>query len=380
MHERRFKCRSAINSLIICAVVWFFFGSAPSAFFPGEVNLTPAYEQKIINPFCDTSKPEIAELTEHSGERSHGNKLTPRIIPALAINVTNRINLSPYAPAFLGGIVLLLSGWAIAYSITLDRAIARATMLLYSGLFACSGCFTVFGNAKPFDGVAIGLLAIASAFTFRPFLLVVFSFLALWCDERSMVGLAIIAATAISTKEGPIKSRLTTLTPLVIATIFYAVSRMVVAAVFDWNHSDFSFLGLSVMGKQMDVPQLALWIPVEGAWLIIIAILHHHAYIRPSLRTLVWIGLVFLASIGSIFLALDTSRSSSYLFPLIPFFLVWLRKTDLPIDTQRKLMGLAALVTILSPNLGIVANYQIWAEWKPSLFMRLSDQIIRLFL
>ena len=72
------------------------FSLVPAVIAFPDMELPPAYKLKSESPLSDTT-----ELTvpEHPGERSHGAKLTPRIVSSLCLSGATKLSLHPYWPA-----------------------------------------------------------------------------------------------------------------------------------------------------------------------------------------------------------------------------------------------------------------------------------------
>ena len=179
-----------LGYLVIIAVAAAVFTSIPSVLVGEQVILPPAYELKSRHPFADTSQ---LTVPAHLGERSHGAKLTPRLVGSVLLHWASALSLHAYLPAAIFGVLFLLSGILIGYQVTGDRIVGFFVGMAFAGLYAAAASFTVIGAAKPFDGVAIGLAALAMISVRRPLLLATFAFLGLWTDERAITSLALIA-------------------------------------------------------------------------------------------------------------------------------------------------------------------------------------------
>lgn len=139
-----------------CLLAAFTFSCVPAVWMYPEVTLPPAYELKSSDPLADTSL-----LTEpvHEGERSHGAKLTPRLVGSYALLLTKRLEMHPYWPATIGGALVLLAGvltgWRVSGTPELrDRGTGLWAGLVVAGLYTTNDCFAMNHGAKPFDGVA----------------------------------------------------------------------------------------------------------------------------------------------------------------------------------------------------------------------------------
>ena len=99
----------------VCLLAAFCFSCAPAVWMFREVELPPAYEQKSNEPLADTS---LLTIPEHPGERSHGAKLTPRLVGAYALALTKRLDIHPYWPASMGGLLVLLAAVITGYRVS----------------------------------------------------------------------------------------------------------------------------------------------------------------------------------------------------------------------------------------------------------------------
>ncbi|MCJ8331998.1 MAG: hypothetical protein HRT89_19735, partial [Lentisphaeria bacterium] len=76
------------KSLLIVSFAAVVFSSAPAVFFQKDIQLPPAYELKSQKPFADTSK---LTIPPHDGERSHGAKLTPRLLGSVSLWLSSKL-------------------------------------------------------------------------------------------------------------------------------------------------------------------------------------------------------------------------------------------------------------------------------------------------
>ena len=294
------------------------FSCVPAVFHDGlawnDANppLPPAYELKADQPLADT-----AELTipADPGARSHGAKLTPRVFSAGCLFLAKQMNLHPYLPASLGGCLLLLSGIIAGYRITGDRNIALGTSLILAGLYASNACFSMNFEPKPFDGVAIGLVALTLMLIDRPILFTACAFLACWTDERAIMSLVLIGMTALLVVNMDKKARQNRCWMLVGAILSYVISRKLLEAIANWSPADFSMLGDNLM-TSTTYTQLAGWSCFEGAWILLAMAIWTNWQNRSPLTSMS-ILLAALGCVGSCLIVLDVSRASCFAFPLI---------------------------------------------------------------
>ena len=274
--------------------------------------LPPAYELKADQPLADT-----AELTipADPGARSHGAKLTPRVFSAACLFLTKQLNLHPYLPASIGGCLFLLSGIITGYRITGDRNIAVGTSLILAGLYASNACFSMNFEPKPFDGVAIGLVALTLMLIDRPILFTGCAFLACWTDERAIMSLVLIGMTVLLLVNMDKKTRQNRCWMLVGAILSYVISRKILEATANWSPADFSMLGDNLLTSTA-YSQLAGWSCFEGAWILLAMAIWTNWQNRSPLASMS-ILLAALGCVGSCLIVLDVSRASCFAFPLI---------------------------------------------------------------
>ena len=302
--------------LSLCAALSF--SCVPAVFRDGltwnDANppIPPAYELKADQPLADT-----AELTipADPGARSHGAKLTPRVFSAGCLFLAKQLNLHPYLPASLGGCLFLLSGIIAGYRITGDRSIAVGTSLILAGLYASNACFSMNFEPKPFDGVAIGLVALTLMLIDRPILFTGCAFLACWTDERAIMSLVLIGMTALLLVNMDMKARQNRCWMLVGAILSYVISRKLLEAISNWSPSDFSMVGENLLTSTA-YSQLAGWSCFEGAWILIAMAIWTSWQSRSPLVSLS-ILITALGCVGSCLIVLDVSRASCFAFPLI---------------------------------------------------------------
>lgn len=275
--------------------------------------LPPAYELKADQPLADT-----AELTipADPGARSHGAKLTPRVFSAACLFLAKQLKLHPYVPASLGGCLFLLSGIIAGYRITGDRNIALGTSLILAGLYASNACFSMNFEPKPFDGVAIGLVALTLMLIDRPILFTACAFLACWTDERAIMSLVLIGMTTLLGVNMDMKARQQRCWMLVGAILSYVIFRKLLEAISNWSPADFSMLGENLLAATGYYSQLAGWSCLEGAWILIALAIWTNWQSRSPLVSMS-ILIAALGCVGSCLIVLDVSRASCFAFPLI---------------------------------------------------------------
>ena len=274
--------------------------------------LPPAYELKADQPLADTAQ---LTIPHDEGSRSHGAKLTPRVFSATCLFIAKQINLHPYLPASLGGCLMLLAGIVSGYRVTGDRKVGLGASLILAGLYATNACFSMNFEPKPFDGVAIGLVALTLILIDRPILFTCCAFLACFTDERVILSLGLIGLTALLLTNMDLRARHNRCWMLVGAVLSYVISRQVLAMIFQWSPADFSMLGENLVTSSA-YTQLASWSCFEGAWLLIAMAIWTNWQNRSPLVSLSIVIAAF-GCIGSCLIVLDISRASCFAFPLI---------------------------------------------------------------
>ena len=274
--------------------------------------LPPAYELKSDHPLADTAQ---LMIPIDEGSRSHGAKLTPRVFSAACLFLAKKINLHPYLPASLGGCLLLLAGIIAGYRISGDRMVGLGASLILAGLYSTNACFSMNFEPKPFDGVAIGLVALTLILIDRPILFTGSAFLACFTDERAIMSLGLIGLTAIFLPNMEPKKRQNRCWMLMAAVLIYVIARRVLGMLCQWSSADLSMLGDNLL-ISTSYWQLASWSCFEGAWVLIVLAIwtswKNHSPIISLLLVAAAIG-----SIASCLLVLDISRASCFAFPLI---------------------------------------------------------------
>ncbi len=349
-----FKC------LVVALIAAIVFTSAPALLFHKNVEMPPAYELKAEHPFSDTS---TLTIPEHEGERSHGAKLTPRLVGSILLYLVTGLSWHPYLPATIFGLLFLLSGIRIGYQITGDRLIGLFLGLTFSGLYASSACFSINWDPKPFDGIAIGLLGLTMISMRRKWVLFVLAFLSCWTDERAIISLVVIAAFAFTWSALSARKRASSCATIACAILLYLISRILISYLLNWGSPDLGMIGIGARLGLLFSP-LAFWTCFEGGWITIIIAAWILFTQRDHLRLSLLLGSVALTTLACL-LVLDISRVTCFVFPLIPFSYSLLYKNNLSLREFRILAGSGAAISLLAPNFEIVAGVAV--RWLPPL-------------
>jgi hypothetical protein len=352
----RFWLVKCLACLIFCG---FFFSCVP-VFLQGDQTLLPAYELKARNPFADTTK---LTVPEHLGERRHGNKITYRIFGSILLWATKQLSLNPYYPAIIGGCLLLLSGLLVGNRIAEDRATGLFLGMTYAGLYATSASFSINHTSKPFDGIALGLVGLATIVD-RPFFLFLISFLACWTDERAIVSLTYISLIILSSGLLEMRAKVIRCVSIAATVLAYLGLRLVLSRLFDWNYLDTAELGTRAIKQTLPYLGWAAWVGLEGGWILIAFALSNLWKRKTLLQLAVFLGFVVLC-VASNLIVYDTSRTASFSFPLIAVALGIMKAAGSPLKQIRDLTAASALVSLLSQNFEVIAGVML--KWLPPL-------------
>jgi hypothetical protein len=324
-----------------------------------ETVLPPAYVLKSQDPFADTSR---LMRPQDPGERSHGAKLTPRIVGSVLLWGAAQGGLHPYVPATVFGLVFLLSGIRTGYLVSGDRLVGVYTGLCFSGLYATSACFTVNFMAKPFDGVALGSLGLAMIAARSPAALLAASLMCLWTDERGLIGLGCLAVLILVWPAQSRRDKARSCAALVLSVLLYVVSRASLSWALHWNSPDASLVGI-MPRMALSYFQLANWSAFEGGWIAIVLALHGLLQERSYARFSLLLSALLSMAVASTVVVLDASRTAMYAYPLIPAAIAVLSEGRMDRPALRRTMGLAAMISVLAPNLEVIMG--IIVQWLP---------------
>ncbi len=128
-------------------------------------------------------------------------KLTPRLFSSVMLFLATKLSLHPYVPATIGGVLYLLSGIVVGYRVTDDRATALLIGMMLAGLYTTNACFSMNFAPKPFDGIALGMVAVTMMLIDRPWLFAVSAYVTCWTDERAILSLGLITLVVISMRD-----------------------------------------------------------------------------------------------------------------------------------------------------------------------------------
>ncbi len=342
----------AIKCLLLCLTATFTFSCAPAIWMFPVIELPPAYQLKSEDPLADTS---TLTIPEHDGERSHGAKLTPRLLSSFFLYASIRFTQHPYFPASIGGLVLLLSGLVVGTKLTGSRPTGLATGLLLAGLYASNACFSMNHGPKPFDGIAIGMVALTLLCLERPFLFAISAYLSCWTDERAIVSLALIGALVMVRETFDSHARQIRYISIIGAVMIYGLTRLLVSRLRGWTEGDTSMLGDNLFAS-FSYAQMVAWTCFEGGW-ILIGAAAWFAIKRGQNRDAIVLIAASVIAMGTCLLVLDLSRAAAFTFPVIFIAMAVLHKHG---GIARRLTlrtaTIAAAVSLLSSNVEIISS------------------------
>ena len=301
-----------LKSWFLVVTAALLFSCSPAVWFFRPLDLPPAYQLKSEQPFADTAP---LQVPADPGERSHGAKLTPRLFGSVLLFISSKLSLHPYLPATIGGCLFLLAGVVVGYRVTGDRQTAVGIALLMAGLYSVNACFSMNFAPKPFDGVAIGMVALTMMLMDRPWLFLLAAWLACWCDERAIVSLGLVGVMVMLLSDLDVKSRQARCGFLVGAIVAYVCSRKIASTLCGWTSPDMSMLGDNLLATS-SFAQLAAWTCFEGGWIpILLAI-----WVSWKRGMSIVGGVLAIAALGAVMtclVVLDISRAAAFAFPLI---------------------------------------------------------------
>jgi Flp pilus assembly protein TadD len=353
----RFWMSRSLLALIIATAL---FSCAPALLINEPMPLPPAYELKSQHPLADTA---VLTVPKYGGERSHGAKLTPRLVGSILLFLTAKLSLHPYFPATVGGIAFLLSGLVVGYRLAADRVIGLLLGLTFAGLYTSAACFAMNWMPKPFDGVALGLVALTAALIDRGWFFALTAFLSCWTDERAVVSLGLIAVLILFWPRLDAKGKQARWVVLGGVVVAYAALRFILAEALHWLPPDTSLLGTAIpitLGYSL----LAVWTCFKGGWIAMAVaswmLFRNRAYLQLGVLA----GSIAL-TIASCLLVADISRAGSFAFPLILVAFAVLKGQAASPRAIRLVAAACAVVSLLVPNFEIMTSAVV--KWLPPL-------------
>jgi tetrahydromethanopterin S-methyltransferase subunit F len=340
-----------LKAWVVSLVAAFAFSCVPAVWMYENPELPPAYELKRQDPLADTSK---LTIPEHPGERSHGAKLTPRVFGAWMLHLSAKISNHPYWAATLGGLLFLLAGVLVGKKLTDDRISGLLCGFLFAGLYTSNACFSVNHGPKPFDGIAIGMVALTLLLMDIPWLMGVAAFFACWTDERAIVALVLIGCLIHVRLRHTKGANVMPTLVLVASVAAYVVSRVFMGRLYQWNPSDVSMIGDNLLAS-FSYAQMAAWTALEGGWMLAAALVlaMSRCEMRGDLVRLVVAG---ISAIATCIMVLDISRATAFIFPWILGLVAGIRSLEDDPQRMRRLLGFAAVVSLVASNVEIISS------------------------
>jgi hypothetical protein len=358
-----------IKSLVVCLIATLTFSCAPAIWMFPVIELPPAYQLKAENPLADTA---TLTIPEHEGERSHGAKLSPRLLSSFFLYLSTQLGQHPYLPSSIGGIALLMSGLIVGTKLTGNRSTGLATGLLLAGLYASNACFSMNHGPKPFDGIAIGVVALTAMLLDRPWLFAISAYLACWTDERAIVSLALIGALVTVRARFDTHARQTRYIILAGAIMIYGLTRLLASRLLGWSEASTSMLGDN-LSASLSYGQMVAWTCYEGGW-IVVGTAALFAFKQGNRRDGVVVIIASLIAMGTCLIVLDLSRAAAFSFPVLFIALAVLNQSaGLARNVTARTTFIAAAVSLLSSNVEIISSIAysplpttpivLWLRW-----------------
>jgi hypothetical protein len=334
--------------LVATALMAMLFSCAPAVLTGEGRNLPPAYGLKLMRPFADTT---LLTIPAEANERSHGNKLTPRLGGSIPLWSAGALGLHPYLPATCGTLLFLVSGLVLGRRLGGTRTAGLGLGCTYAGLFATSTGCAVTWMPKPFDGIALGFVGMASASVGAPVLLGIWSFLSLYTDERAAVSLCVVALLIFLIPHRSWVERNRDWLALGLSVCAFVATRVVIAHWSGWRPPDMNDV-LTSYAQSLSYLQWSAWLCAEGGWAVI-GLAVFLLVRRRLLGEAALFAVAVLLAVASIGVVQDMSRAAAFCFPIIPCALAILVRHNM-----RRMMAHAlaasAIVSLLAPNCDIV--------------------------
>ena len=238
--------------------------------------------------------------------------------------------------------------------LTGDRLVGLLTGLLFAGLYASNACFSMNWEPKPYDGVALGAVALTTMLVNRPWLFGISAFFCCWTDERAILSLGLLGLTCWFMNSLDKQQRFSRCVTLVMAVAAFIVSRMAMTLVMQWGSSDFSMLGDSLIGGIL-FGQLLAWSALEGGW-ILVAFGGRKLYREGAITDLLILTAFLIGFFASCIVVLDLSRAGSYAFPFVFVGLAILNRSGESISRLRLITATGACVSLVAVNFEIITG------------------------
>ncbi len=348
LKKSRFFIFLACGSIVILAILF----SINPAIVNFERDISDDYyRQKIQSPFIDLS---TTEIDSDEGTRSHGLKLTPRIFPALLIHFATNHGQHVFLVSSVCWLLLLSTTYTFSKTHFESDACAFFLTLCIALMPVSNVCVGFTSHPwKPFDGTPLALLSCIICFQKKYLLQTLLYFLAYWSDERVLVATPVLLAVNFYLGKKSLGHFLLSCLGPLIGFAAYLVLRVSISAALQWNTPDMSMVNFSTISLTTQSWQLALWLPFQGAWLIILFAFKRF-FNKKNYFDLILMSAISLVAISSIFIVFDTTRASAFIYPLIILYAIAI-KDSYSKHARVRIFALSSFVSLLSPNFFLIA-------------------------
>ena len=284
------------------------------------------YSWEVTKLKADNLLDPLTQIDQTTSPRNRVFRLTPPLI----IKIFRLNPLTTNIVQFILGIFFISLFYRFSKKI-LDNPVA-ATFLCAGLVFTYFGRVFFFDIGYGFDGLAYLLLLLAMYYR-NPVLVFSFATLAAWTDERALIALSIVLIFHQVDFKNSENFKLKNLVKLnaqglaVIGAIFgYVILRMFLTYRYNMHTASGAITNLTqvlsnILGRHM---LAGLWSFLEGFWLLYIFIIgfaisgKHFAFLVTVTFPILVLGL------GSFFV--DTTRSGSFMVPVVFIFLAYLNQ------------------------------------------------------
>ena len=232
-----------------------------------------------------------------------------------------------------------------------------------------------------FDAFAYFFLLLA-LYSNKSYAIFAFSLLAAWTDERAFIALSAVFIFHLLQGKLDEKLRFKHLFQLnkgslatLAAIAVYLAMRLTMTYAFDM-HTPRTGANLAVLGRTLPYMPVGIWTFFEGFWLIIVAALLHSFMQKNYLAWLVMLApLVVLTVVSGC--VTDTTRSGSYLFPMLFVFLYYMKAVAATTD-YRKLFLACFLITLLFPATIVCSDWEASSWFEQSSIYTIGQKVLEI--
>lgn len=292
---------------------------------------------------------------------SHHSKRVFRITVPILANLFHLNVLGIYVMQLIIGILGLAAFLILTNKIFDDRMLSF--LFLVSLTSTLTGKIWYLQFASYFDGISIAFLLFAFlSSSFAPTIL--FSLLAFFNDERSLLGiLPILLTKTLNDKKISVKPIL----PIIFAIVGYIAIRLCLQHFFKMRTPVGESAGFSIeiIKRNLWAAQYSFLKVFEGFWIILIyasgLLFKYNRY-----YFYLWLIIFSLILIGSLTI-LDVDRSLTYGVCLLIFCFAALKKYNKDQKTTYDLAILTTIVCLLVPSNSFIGNY--WGIYASNFFL-----------